>query len=438
MNFIIQKNLYNKVSLFIFSLLCNFHCAYTMEKPTEKIEVATSIFGPEHSLKNQCLKYINTHADKVSLISKLPNLPVDVASDIILTIQPPYLAEHTDALISLVCDNTLDHAVSSSIAQVLCNYKKEKKDSTICIKTLVHAIAKNGRLSDNLAPIMVTDFVTVEIPDNFDELFNDYLPEDVLKNNNEQLLSSFLQLPVLPAAKKDNGIYISVSDYAELLPVILNKTKDNFFYQITCNANKKYTTTIPFLFLTKLHCKEIFSAYINPEHTVLVMHFKSSLVKDQGVIGLINMNTTFATIVSCDVSIDQLKRIALNADCSQVDIMQQDETICSYELSRGLATFFPSFKQKAFIYYMSEKHNAIGEKIARLVSNPFMVFTLAGGDVSLVTTIMADADEFLTFIRGHRKDFLDSSPYAIAYNGEIKRLEESVKILTPLADKKTY
>lgn len=71
-----MKKLYTKFFLITLTLLCSQPCTYTMEPNIDKSRVP--------SLKNICLNYISTHINETNAIPNLSNLPVNLASEIVL------------------------------------------------------------------------------------------------------------------------------------------------------------------------------------------------------------------------------------------------------------------------------------------------------------------------------------------------------------------
>jgi len=346
-----QKKLYTTVSLGIFTLLSIAPCAYTMEKPIDTITVTTSVFGPEHSLKNQCVNKITAYANKINIIQKLPHISADLARDIILKAPLSYLAEHKDTLVSLVHNASLDHTIASSIAYALCDYKEKTNDSTICVKNLVHAIAKNGPLPCNLATSLLTDFTNTDIPDNFNELCNIYFPADIL---NEQLLYCLLSRAPLGTIEQISDVPFSAQEFEKQLPATLSRLENSSLIEITCSTHKKYKGVIPILW----DCDKILVAYINPEYNVLLIHYESDIVDTMSFINVINTKTLTSMMMACDRA-SELKHMGLNSDCSQVGFMNQDNTICSYVLPEKLTTFSPSFQQKIFMFYVASVSRVI-------------------------------------------------------------------------------
>lgn len=502
-----------KLFLILYALLCNSHSIYTMEQQPSRVR----------SLQNMCLTCIGNNPEQIDLLSNLPNLPADLASNAILNTQLHYLAEHKDEFTALIRENQLDHVILSSVAYALCCYKKradkgvkdfltdihnitttltngtinpavlpefinaqkiviptmaptskqepfQKKlnvfnqlatqiynnqvvgnidanqellktltinaqecieelnnintyNATICPHTTFSDIAQHHLLSPELAGMLYADFINAPIPDNFDQLFNHYFSANILQNDNERLIYTLLsQTPLTPAMQISTQPF-PVQDFEQQLPATLNKTEDSSLIEVTCNANKKYKSFIHAGFLSQLGCNTIFTTYINPTCNLLLIHYKINGIAGSSFFGLINTKNLISLCIPC-ASENEVTKIGLSADCSQLGYMKTNGTVVSYILPTELTTLAPLFKQRAFITYSNAQIVAMTQETMSLDRNNIGLRIKGISKLSL-----NKMQKLVNFIQTN-KHLVSDSLYVMVYKNLITQLQEIIDLYT--------
>jgi predicted nucleic acid-binding protein len=233
-----------------------------------------------------------------------------------------------------------------------------KKDSlTIDNRILAHTIAKNGSLSFSLTLCVCKDFISADIPQDFDTLFNHYFPEDVLLHGNDALFYNLISssYPTTYNPQK-NTIPFPAQEFEKQVSATLKLASSLPWIEVLYNTDKKHTRSISSLYLTELLKDDAYkvSAIINPHYNILLVHCKDENNADS--IYLIDINTLTFLNIDCTIETNNtIKQLGLNADCTQLGIMFENGTTSSYELPSHLVAQCLSVKQKAFLFYIDSK-----------------------------------------------------------------------------------
>lgn len=289
--------------------------------------------------------------------------------------------------------------------------------STISICALTHDCIKNGILPVHIAREMCAEFISADIPDNFDELFNHYFPEDILTNVSDRPFhiglteSPLLFVPTIGATE------LPAQEFEKQLPATLQPASFPWI-DITYNTSKKCTCMIPSCFISNLiYANGTLTTIINPKYNVLLA-YEIDAIKDANAICIINTNN----LTSIFFRASKIKQIGLNTDCTQLSIMHKDDTIFSCLLPPEILTLAPSLKQRAFLAYSHEKmYKIIASSLPdweREVPDFISIATFFKQNANLPVYTL---DKFLSFTKKN-KSLISESLYESIYSNKVNRI----------------
>lgn len=218
-----------KLSIAFFLSLLALACSTPITQAMDEQKNIANAEAP--TLKKLCLECINSHADELNVISQLPYIPTDGASDILLNTKPAYIAEHKDDLASLVYDEKLNHDAACSAAIALYTYKNQSNQLISNFLLDIDHMPK-ALTSGNLNPTMLSDFINV---------YKFALTSATPISKQEQLKNSFTVFCALASKIIDNQSSNNLAMNEELLKE-LSVSKNECVKQL--NALHAYNSTI--------------------------------------------------------------------------------------------------------------------------------------------------------------------------------------------------